>query len=259
MFWEQLRTEYLGHWALKLLAVVVIFFLTALLVKFIRWAIKSLMQTRLPNVNEGKKNTILTALLSVIKFVMYFLAISLSLWLFGINTAAILTAAGIGGIALAFGAQTIIQDLFKGVFLLAEDQFNVGDFVKLGGVTGTVEALGLRTTKIRDYSGALHIIPNSEINLVTNYSHAPQKADVTLSVNYTIPIGELEKVIQRATEKMDKEGFVDMPSFVGVTETERFYYKVLITASTKPGLQWEGSRRLRRALLEELQQTDLRM
>src|SRR3954463_3252256 len=105
---------------------------------------------------------------SVGKFVIYLVALLQVLKLFGVDVTPILASAGIAGLAVGFGAQTLVKDMINGFFIIIENQYDVGDVIKAAGVSGAVETMTLRRTTLRDTNGTVHIIPNSEIKVVSN-------------------------------------------------------------------------------------------
>ena len=101
-----------------------------------------------------------SGLMSIFNYTMYFILITVVLGIFGINVASMIAVAGVGGIAIGFGAQTLVKDVISGLFLWAEGNVTVGDIVEINGLSGEVEAIAIRTTTIRNYSGNLYVIPN---------------------------------------------------------------------------------------------------
>lgn len=119
-------------------------------------------------ITERKAATMERLFGHVSAFVIYFVMACQILALFGISVTSILAVAGVGGVALAFGAQSLVKDVITGLFIMLEDQFGVGDQITVNGLSGAVESQGLRTTRIRGENGELHIIPNSLIATLTN-------------------------------------------------------------------------------------------
>src|SRR5437588_5735139 len=105
---------------------------------------------------------------SVGVFVIFFWAVLQAVPLFGLNLGPLLASAGIAGLAIGFGAQTLVKDVINGFFILLENQYDIGDNIRVAGVKGTVEAMNMRSTVLRDEDGTVHIIPNSEIKIVSN-------------------------------------------------------------------------------------------
>ena len=123
---------------------------------------------------------------------------------FGINVAGLVAGAGIVGLAVGFGAQSLVKDVITGFFIVFEDQFAVGDQVQIGQSMGVVIEIGLRTTKVKSYTGELHIIPNGNISEVINYSIYNSIALIDISVSYESDIQAVENII--------KEFLQDLPN-----------------------------------------------
>lgn len=206
--------------------------------------------------NSAKIKTVSKALSSVVRFIIGFIIVVIVLDMLGINTRSILATAGIGGIAIAFGAQTIIQDFIKGMFMIIDDVIRVGDLVECAGIKGTVEVVGLRLTKIRDYYGALHIIPNSQINSIKNYNRGPQRAEVIFSVSYDTSLDEVKEIVEKVSERLlDQKGFqnifIEKLSFLGVEDMTDLSFKVIVTSLVAEDMQFEVRRRSRELIKDE--------
>ncbi|HHY70884.1 MAG TPA: mechanosensitive ion channel family protein [Thermoanaerobacterales bacterium] len=202
-----------------------------------------------------KRKTLAGLLKSIVRYVTYFVAVVNILQIFGIETASLLTAAGIGGLAVGFGAQNLVKDIISGFFIILEDQYNVGDYVETAGVSGTVDEIGLRTTKLRDFGGQLHIIPNGQITRVTNHSRGLMRALVNVSIAYEADLnralGALEKVCAEVREK--REEIVEGPTILGVSNLGPTEVVVTILARTVPMQQWSVERELRKAILKKFE------
>jgi small conductance mechanosensitive channel len=178
----------------------------------------------------------------------------------GVNLAPLLASAGVAGIALGLAAQNIVRDMLNGMLILIEDQFNVGDTVRLAGVAGTVEAMSLRKTTVRDADGTLYIIPNSQITTVANQSVDYSVATVNVSVDFSAnpdKVVELLKGIAmeiRGSEEF-RDVFVADPQILGVDAikgSELIFPVVFRTLATKQyGPVREFRRRVRLALEEQ--------
>jgi small conductance mechanosensitive channel len=177
----------------------------------------------------------------------------------GVNLAPLLASAGIAGIALGLAAQNIVRDMLNGMLILIEDQFNVGDTVRIAGVAGTVEAMTLRKTTVRDADGTLYIIPNSQITTVANLSVGYSVATVNVSVDFSANpdrVLELLKGIAmeiRGSEEF-REVFVADPQILGVDAikgSELIFPVVFKTLATKQYAPVREFRRRVRLALEE--------
>jgi len=192
---------------------------------------------------------------SIIKWFVYFVIIMAVLGEFGMGTAAtsIIATAGVGGLALSFGAQNLVKDMVTGSFMLYEDQYKIGDYVKLAGVEGFVEHVSLRVTKIRSAAGELFIIPNGQITIVTNLSRGDYNAAVEVGVSYNTPIN-------KAIESMEKAGRIfaeqadyitDAPKVLGVTELGSYYVNIKMVCKVQPMRQFEAQRALLKLIKEQ--------
>jgi moderate conductance mechanosensitive channel len=177
----------------------------------------------------------------------------------GANLAPLLASAGVAGIAVGLAAQNIVKDMLNGVLILVEDQFNVGDVVKLAGLAGTVEAMTLRKTTVRDGDGTLYVIPNSQITTVANQSVGFSVATVNVSVDFSANPDEVLKLLQSiATDIRNDEQFKPVfladPQILGVDAvkgSEIIFPVVFKTLATKQyGAIREFRRRVRLALEE---------
>ncbi|WP_246012462.1 mechanosensitive ion channel family protein [Myceligenerans xiligouense] len=175
-----------------------------------------------------------------------------------IDLTGLIAGAGIVGVAIGFGAQSLVKDFLSGIFLLIEDQFGVGDFVDLGGgVTGTVEALGLRLTQVRNFDGTLWYVRNGEILRAGNSTQEWSRAVAPILV----PVGSDTQVVRaalgRAVDRVQEDpetspALLEAPSVRGVDNVDAFSLTFTLHAQVRPGEQWLIARALRVAAQEEL-------
>lgn len=154
---------------------------------------------------------------SVARAIVYAIATVTVLASIGLDVTPVLAGAGIAGVAVGFGAQTIVKDFFGGFFILMENQYAVGDTVSIGAITGTVEEMTMRVTVLRDAAGPLHFIPNGGIGTVTNRTHSWQRAIVDVSSPWSVPVERARAVLQAAVQplvdepaKFDLRGAVEL-------------------------------------------------
>ena len=204
------------------------------------------------SVDEKKINTLTAVLKNIVKYIFYFIGIVMILDMFNINTASILATAGIGGLAIGFGAQSLVKDIITGFFILFEDQFSVGDYIKVGEFEGIVEELGVRVTKLRDFSGELHIIPNSNIGTVTNKTRGAMRALIKVSVAYEENIDHVIRVLDDLCREIKEtnENIVDGPTILGISNLGEYGMDLTIVAKTNPMDQWGVERELRKKIKE---------
>lgn len=146
-------------------------------------------------------DTILPLLQSFTKYVVVFFAAILILRELGVDATALLAGAGVVGIAIGFGAQTLVKDIVTGMLLLFEDTLSVGDVVEIGNLTGKVEEITLRVTRLRLFSGALLTIPNGEIGRVANYNRGFTRAVIEVNLAYEADLDKAVAVLQRIAEE----------------------------------------------------------
>ena len=182
----------------KLLKIFVIFIIINIIISLIGKIVdRTLKDKKLTNIytSSNRARTLGQILKKVIKYTLYFIWIMMSLEMFDVNTASVLATAGIGGLAIGFGAQSLVKDIITGFFILFEDQYSVGDHVKIDSYEGVVEELGLRITKVRAFSGELHIIPNGAILVVTNATRGAMRALVEISFSYEENVEDRKSVV----------------------------------------------------------------
>ena len=179
----------------SLLIMVVSWFVVTVGKKIIAKVFALRMKTPL-RYSERRQKTILKLLQNVLSYLVYFSAIIGILSAFNIQVAGLLAGAGIASVAIAFGAQSLVKDIISGFFIVFEDQFGVGDYIKLNTTEGTVFEIGLRTTKIKGTSGEQHIIPNGSIGTVINYSVNDTSTTIDFIVPTTANIDQVEKEVK---------------------------------------------------------------
>lgn len=239
----------------KLAKIAIIFLLVRIGIKVFNTIIDKSMERRSKlrfGMDDRKANTLAAILKNLGKYVFYFIGLVPTLELFGIKTTSILATAGIGGLAIGFGAQSLVKDVITGFFILFEDQFSVGDYVKVEGYEGIVEEMGLRVTKIRGFSGELYIIPNSNIQIVTNSTKGSMRALVEVSISYEEDIDKALGVLEEISKKMrnTEDSIVEGPTVLGISKLGEYEIGLTVVAKTKPMEQWRIERLLRKEIKE---------
>ena len=212
----------------------------------------ALLDTAVTSLRAEQRITALTSVLrSVVAFVVFLIAGFLILGEVGLNLAPLLAGAGIIGIALGFGAQSLVKDFLSGLFILVEDQFGVGDIVDLDRETsGTVEAVSLRTTRLRSVDGTVWHVPNGEIRRVGNKSQHWSRALLDIDVAYETDIDLATSVIKRVADELWKERdeIIEEPEVWGVESLGPHSVVIRLVVKTRPSDQYSVSRELRRRL-----------
>lgn len=247
----------------KFVQVLLYFVIAIVLVKIIGFIINRLAKKKyekLRTIDAKRLRTVLSVLKSFATVIIIFTWFLASLRVFGINTSAIITTAGIGGIAISFGAKSLVEDIISGVFLMLEDSFVIGDDITVAGKTGNVEKLGLRTTTIRDYNGELHVIPNGEIRVVTNRNKNIQRALINVPIAYD---ADAQKAIDILTESLkavnDDHAVIEDVSVWGITDFSKDGTVITCAARTVPGEQWRIERVMRKIAIEELSKSGVKV
>ncbi|ANZ42492.1 mechanosensitive ion channel protein MscS [Lentzea guizhouensis] len=208
---------------------------------------------------EQRAKTIGSVLKSVVTILIFGIAFLEIMIVVGMDITPILTSAGILGVALGFGAQNLVKDFLSGMFMLLEDQYGVGDVVDLGPATGTVEAVALRTTTIRDTGGTVWYVRNGEILRVGNSSQGFAVAVVDLPLSYGANLAEATQVLERrvadvAEKDPLKADITAKPEVLGVEKFTPENITLRVTVKTRPGRQWAVQRNLRAQLMPALEE-----
>ncbi|MBW3589903.1 MAG: mechanosensitive ion channel family protein [Actinobacteria bacterium] len=173
----------------------------------------------------------------------------------GINLGPLLAGAGVAGLAIGFGAQSLVRDFFAGFFVLLEDQYRVGDIIELEGVAGVVERFSLRLTSLRGLDGTLHHIPNGNIQRVSNSSAGWAKAIVDVGVAYDEDLERVKDVIVRAGADLMQDPeigplILSPPEILGVEDFAESQVTLRTVVMTPPGKRWPVGRAMRRRIKE---------
>ena len=201
----------------------------------------------------ARAETIGTVLRSIASIVIYSIAVLTALAEVNINLAPLIAGAGVVGVALGFGAQSLVKDFLSGLFMLAEDQYGVGDVVDVGEATGTVEVVNLRTTRLRAVDGTVWHVPNGEIRRVGNMSQQWARALLDVSVAYDTDLDHAMRVVKEVADQLWQEDtwqvdVLEEPEVWGVQALNADGITIRLVLKTQPGRQWEVSRELNRRL-----------
>lgn len=203
--------------------------------------------------SKQRARTLGTVLESTATVAIYTIAALIALSEFEINLGPLIAGAGIVGIALGFGAQSLVKDFLSGMFMIIEDQYGVGDIVNLGDATGVVEEISLRTTRIRDVEGSVWHFPNGEIRRVANKSQLWARSVLDIEVAYDTDVEHAKRVILEAAEsvwhdRMDHATILEEPEIWGVERFGESAIAIRLVVKTEPGEQWAASREIRQRI-----------
>lgn len=264
-YWDKLTSEDLWEKVIDasieiLLILLVSWIAVRLGKKFIKKVFLIRMRSPLSH-SERRQRTISRLLQSVISYVVYFSAIIGILSSLNIKVAGLLAGAGIVGLAIGFGAQSLVKDVITGFFIIFEDQFGVGDYIKINAAEGTVVEIGLRTTKINGATGEQFIIPNGAIGEVVNYSVNNSKIFIDLQMATDADFEKAEGVINKYLDtlpKMHKE-LIAAPVFLGVQNVKGTEVTIRIAAETLPQQQYGVARTIRRDITKLFEENNIPM
>ncbi len=214
----------------------------------------ALLETDEISVRAEQRITALTSVLrSIASVVIFAIAGFMVLGEVGVDVAPLRAGAGVIGLALGFGAQSLVKDFLSGLFILVEDQFGVGDIVDLDQqTTGTVEAVSLRTTRLRSVDGTVWHVPNGDIRRVGNKSQHWSRALLDIEVAYDTDIDHASAVIKRVADGLwrEREDILEEPDVWGVERLGINSVVIRLVVKTRPADQYDVSRKLRQRLKE---------
>jgi small conductance mechanosensitive channel len=211
---------------------------------------------------QQRAETIGAVVRSIVIVVIWSIALLTVLEILGINLAPIIAGAGIAGIALGFGAQSLVKDFLSGMFMLMEDQFGVGDVIDTGVATGTVEGVSLRTTRLRDVDGVVWHVPNGTIPRVGNKSQQWSRAVVDVPVTFQADTAAATEVIRTVADAVWHDPdyasiILTEPSVLGVESLAPGRVVIRTVVRTRPQEQWRVERELRRRIKAALDEAGI--
>lgn len=208
--------------------------------------------SKIKGLRENKSITLSLLIKSYFRYFMLFIALIMVLKELDVDYTPILASAGVLGLAIGFGAQNLVRDIITGAFILFEGQYEVGDYITTGSFTGVVEEVGLRITRLRDFSGEKHIIPNGLIETVTNHTQGNMRALIDVDVSYEDDLDKVRGVLEELSEELAAQHDVikEGPTVLGVQDLGDSGITIRVTAYTEPMSQWSIERVIRKAIKE---------
>jgi moderate conductance mechanosensitive channel len=254
--WRGDSFRFLHQDAPKILLILIVALVVIRIVHTLTRGMVALRARHLPPGIRGQQiQTLASVINSIASFVVWFLVGLTVLDRVGINLGPLLASAGIAGLAIGFGAQTLVKDFINGFFVLLEDQYNIGDGVRLAGVKGTVEDMSLRRTVLRDDDGTVHVIPNSQVQIVSNMTRDWSQIALQVSVAYGEPSDKIIELLKQVGEEIrhdpqfadDIVAEIQVPGIDRVGNGEAEY---LVLVKTRPRKQFAVTREFRRRIKE---------
>jgi small conductance mechanosensitive channel len=234
-------------WAEKiagnLLLAIIIFIVSLVIVRIGTRVIRHSMKLRI-TMTDRRRDTLASLLTHILKYTVYFIMVLTILPLFGINIAALLAGAGVAGLAIGFGAQSLVTDFFSGFFILFEDQYGIGDWVVINNVTGKIVLVGPRITAIQVWTGEIVYFRNGTISAVTNYSKSPSLAVITFNVGYDTHADTALAILKNVLEEVQQEDPHVMGDIqiLGVNMLNDSNYTIEATIKCEPYSQYSVQR-----------------
>ncbi|MET3852367.1 small-conductance mechanosensitive channel [Paenibacillus sp. OAE614] len=242
--------------------IIILFFITRVIIKVVSKIIdKSLArqeQSRM-NVNPRRFATVAELLKNVTAVTCNFIMVLLILSEFNFHLGPLLAGAGVLGLAIGFGAQSLVKDVITGFFIILEDQFAVGDVIQTGTFKGTVEMIGLRTTRIVSPTGEVYILPNGSIASVTNYSLSNALAVVDLPMKNERNLEETVALIKQALTGIQQRdpNVISVPNVLGVQSLNTSEYVIRIVAECMPNTKGDVERQIQADVKQALEYEDM--
>ncbi|WP_408955320.1 mechanosensitive ion channel family protein [Natroniella sp. ANB-PHB2] len=258
---ELLSARLLQQIGLAFLQLAAILVTTKLLLRFGDFLIERLFDEReeYEKYTKQRNKTLNFVLKSGLRYSIYFIGGTMALDVLGVPTSSILAGAGVVGLALGFGAQNLVKDIITGFFILFEKQFVVGDYVQIAEVEGVVREIGLRVTKVKNFDGDLHIIPNSNIEQVTNFSTAARRVVVNAPIDYEQSIQEAITVLEELASELQNEyqEIKEGPTVQGVEELGDSSIQIRVIAMVEPMDSWQIGRVMKQRIKERFDQVGI--
>lgn len=239
----------------KIVTILIVSFIIIRIVSVVTKRTKVRMDEKLDgDIEHTKRTETLTNLIrKTVKTLVMIAAVLMILQNLGINIGPLLAGAGIVGLAVGFGAQSLVKDVISGFFILLENHMNVGDVVDIAGKGGLVESINLRVTKLRDWGGNVHVIPNGEIAVLTNMTKGYSRAVLEIGVAYKENVDEVMQVMKDVADEMSKDPewsrrILEPMEMAGLDSFGDSSVNIRARITVKPLEQWNVSREYRRRL-----------
>jgi small-conductance mechanosensitive channel len=251
-------TDWLGSHGVRILIIVLIsvacyFALRRFLPRIVALHVSKAMADKPDTAIEKRRTTLSRVLMTTAIAFIAIAALFMILSEAGINITPVIAGVGIVGVALGFGAQYLVRDLIAGFFILIENQYGVGDVVKIADISGIVEDVNLRRTILRDLDGIVHSVPNGEIRVASNFTKEWSRVNLNISVAYGEDLDRVTAVLNKIGQEMAeepywKEALLTAPQVLRVDAFEDSGIAIKILGETKPIRQWEVMGELRRRI-----------
>ena len=259
---EILQTWIISH-GLRLVVILVLSIVTLKLAQTLSVRVFSSLQKRRDDIEFQKRTETLGSIVHYILTVaIVFIAAIMVLSELGVKIGPVLAAAGVVGVAVGFGAQSLVKDVLSGFFILLEDQIRVGDVVDIAGKSGLVEKINLKITILRDLAGNVHYIPNGQISIVTNMTKGYSRYVFDIEISYDQDVDEVLQVMQEVDESLRsdpafKDDIIEPLEILGLDRFADSAVIVKARTTTKPIKQWGVAREFNRRLKKKFEEKNI--
>ncbi|MBI1209336.1 MAG: mechanosensitive ion channel [Azospirillum sp.] len=216
-------------------------------------------------VDEGARlRTLLPLVRNVIMVVLLLMVVMIVLSSLGVDIGPLLAGAGVVGLAIGFGAQALVRDIVSGIFFLVDDAFRVGEYIEIGNLRGTVEAISIRSLRLRHHRGAIHTLPFGEIRSMTNYSRDWIIMKLEFRVPFSTDLNLVKKIVKKVGAELSAHPeyaphILETVKSQGVRRMEEFNMVVGVKFMTKPGEQWVIRREVYQRILLAFEAAGIRL
>ena len=261
--WSDDAIQFVRYQAPKILFLIVGSYL---LIFILRWLARRTVRVRALQLPSGIRSQQVLTLSTVISNVGTYVILAMAglevLALLGLNLEPILASAGIVGFAVGFGSQALVKDVINGFFILLDDQYGIGDVIRVAGVRGTVEGMSLRRTVLRDDDGSIHTVPNSEIRVVSNLSRDWAQLSLVVSAPYQESSERIQQLIVEVSAAFAADpqfcaDLEDPPTFAGLERVGNGNADYVVLIRSRPTRQLALARELRRRIKERFEQENI--
>ena len=253
--WHDDLIVFARHQLPKLLAILLLAFILIRALRIITRKMVELSRQKAvhPAIRAQQITTVVGMIRSVGIFVIVLVTLMQVLLIFNIEVAPLLASAGIAGLAIGFGAQTLVKDFINGFFILVENQFEVGDTIRAAGVQGMVEEITMRRTVLRDADGTVHVVPNGKMEIVSNMTRDWAQVTLHVAVDYAEDSDRVVQVLQELAQEFYNdpdfhEDIVAEPEVPGIERISGHEVDYLMLVKVRPGRQFPVARELRRRI-----------
>jgi small-conductance mechanosensitive channel len=262
--WGEDAANFLRHDVPKILGVLIISVIILMLIRMMRnRLIHHSERAALAGLRAQQIRTLASVVYSVGVFLVAFFALMEVLPLFNINIGPLLASAGVAGFAIGFGAQTLVKDFITGFFILIENTFDVGDVIRAAGVQGTVESLTMRRTMLRDADGTVHMVPNSQMTIISNLTRDWTQLTMHIAVDYKENSDRVIALLKEIATEVRKDtayanSIVADPEVPGIDRVTGDSVEYLLLVKTLPGQQYAVAREFRRKIKDCFEQQGIK-